>query len=102
MGLDTAVCSIIFDAPADPQEVLHTNIPIDSDRISLNQYCKDDSFGLIDSLEITESEMGCMPYELNACDYDMGNCIHNHQEEGVKSYVRCGVTRPFETTASAL
>ena len=27
-------------------------------------------------------------------------CIHNHQERDVKSYVRCGFTRPFEAPAT--
>jgi hypothetical protein len=32
--------------------------------------------------------------------YDIGDCLHEHQEADVKSYIRCGVKRPFSSTLS--
>ena len=94
----TAVCTIRFDEADDADAKLHGNISADSDRITLNQFCGE-IFDL-DTKLTSNDEMNCMPYSLTIC-VDDGTCLHNHQETDVKSYVRCGVTRPFISNMSS-
>ena len=94
-----SVCTIRFDEGEDPEEKLHGNIPADSNKLSLNQFCSN-NFILASKLTHYD-EIGCMPYDFQPCAHDDGTCIHNHQERDVKSYVRCGVTRPLVSFLSA-
>lgn len=50
--------------------------------------------------EDTENE-GEEQQEHETMIYDVGDCLHEHQEADVKSYIRCGVKRPFTSAQSS-
>ena len=83
-GQESISCTIKF------KDKLHANIPIDSNQISLNQWCNS-----------TLNEGSCNYWKKSACD-DTGDCMQKKQESQANSYVRCGIKRPFYEVGNPL